>query len=424
MRIVFLDQNLTAELLMLHRGVCQTTFPKSQAELANQLFDEAVKQFLQNWIEHVTVNGLANSFIIDDSLHGFVEEGALRTFFRLHADDALELLMKDHVIARHLLRPVSEVHFENDAYEPMLSRFERRIYNLAMHREHLEVPFRYSSPSRQGDHGDTVAPVTAPDEPIREDIGMYFGTRRSDETALSILGGQLRREVAVSAPSRLPIHIVTEGYMTESLQAVRGHAAMLGSIGETQLQCFLIQRRHAADDRHLGAALLLMDPQQPGRPLRIIFGDTLNPNGQPPWWDKFRAKIDSVFPQPEGVAPVSDILEDGGVKLQRLHDGIPVRHQDIDCAFYTASMCRSLIQLIHESPELVLTGDIKAIVSRMTAGMPEYYEEADQPRAPELVREENVIRRWNTGQEALRKIWQRQTVTAKLMMPVKAAIAS
>lgn len=409
---------------MLHRGVCQTIFPKSQAEQANQLFDEAVKQFLLNWIEHVTINGLANSFTLEANPYSFVEEGALRTFFRLHADDALELLLKDHVIARHLLRPVSEVHFENDAYEPMLSRFERRIYNLAMHREHLEVPFRYSSPSRQGDYGDTIAPIVAPDEPPREDIGMYFGTRRSDETALSILASQLRREVAVSAPSYLPIHIITEGYMIESLQAVRDQTAMLGSIGETQLQCFIIQRRHAADDRHLGAALLLMDPQHPERPMRIIFGDTLNPSGQPPWWNKFRAKIDSIFPQPEDVAPISDILEDGGVKLQRLHDGVPVRHQDIDCAFYTASMCRSMIQLIHESPELVLTGDIKAIVSRMTAGMPEYYDEADQPRTPELVREENVIRRWNTGQEALRKIWQRQTNTPKVAMPIKAAIAS
>ncbi|WP_228724147.1 hypothetical protein [Spirosoma sp. KUDC1026] len=392
--------------------------------MANQLFDEAVKQFLLNWMEHATISGLANSFTIDTTPHSFVEEGALRTFFRLHVEDALELLMTDRVIARHLLRPISEVYFENDAYEPMLARFERRIYNLAMHREHLEVPFRYSSPSRQGDYGDTLIPAVTSDEPIREDIGMYFGTRRSDETALSILGGQLRREVAVSAPSALPIHIITEGYMTESLQAVREHAAMLGSIGETQPQCFIIQRRHAADDRHLGAALLLMDPQHPGRPQRIIFGDTLNPGGQPPWWDKFRAKIDSVFAQPEGVAPVSDILEDGGVKLQRLHDGVPVRHQDIDCAFYTASMCRSLIQLIHESPELVLTGDIKSIVSRMTAGMPEYYEEADQPRSPELVREENVVRRWNTGQEALRKIWQRQTNAPKAALPLKAVAAS
>jgi hypothetical protein len=409
---------------MLHRGVCQTTFPKSQAELANQLFDDAVKHFLLNWMEHATINGLANSFTIDDTPHSFVEEGALRAFFRLHADDALELLMTDRVIARHLLRPVNEVHFENDAYEPMLSRFERRIYNLAMHREHLEVPFRYSSPSRQGDYGDTVSPITAPNELPREDIGMYFGTRRSDETALSILAGQLRREVAVSAPSHLPVYIVTEGYMTESLQSVREQAAMLGSIGETQPQCFIIQRRHAVDDRHLGAAMLLMDPQQPARPMRVIFGDTLNPSGQPPWWDKFRAKLDHVFPQPEGEAPVSDRLEDGGVNLQRLHDGVPVRHQDIDCAFYTASMCRSLVQLIHESPELVLTGDIKAIVSRMTAGMPEYFEEADQPRTPEQVREENVIRRWNTGQEALRKIWQRQTNAPKVAIPASVAFAS
>ena len=283
----------------------------------------------------------------------------------------------------------------------MLATFEKRIYNLAAHREHLEVPFRYSPASRQGTHGDTVGLFDGEGQP-KEDIGMYFGTRRSDETALTILGDQLRREATL--PTRLPVHVVTEGYMDESMRLVRSMTEQLQAEGDDQLHCFLIQRRHAADDRHLGAALLLMSPANPAVPERVIFCDTLNPLGQPPWWDKFKHKVDAVFPQPDGCVPVSDRLEDGGVNLQRLHDGVPVRHQDIDCAFYSASMVRALIQLIQWTPDRLLSGSIQDIVADMTARMPEYFDAANQPKNPALVRAENVARRWNTGREALQNL--------------------
>ena len=377
----------------------QTQYTKERADWANSAFDLAVKQFLREWIDHSTGEG--NHVDDDSSTEEFIEHGALRTFFK-HSEDALERLLRHDAIARHLLRPISEVYFENDAYEPMLAQFERRIYNLAAHREHREVSFRYSSTSRQGAHGDTVVLIDDSTGEPREDIGMYFGTRRSDETALTILGDQLRDELCCE--STLPVHVVTEGYMLDSLQVVRNMTAQFHEEGTDQLQCFVIQRRHAADDRHLGAALLVMDPQQPELPRRIVFCDTLNPSGQPPWWNKFKHKIDTVFPQPDGHAPASDRLEDGGVNLQRLHDGVPVRHQDIDCAFYTASMVRALIQLAQQFPDLILTGSTADLVSEMTARMPEYFAFANQPKDPALVREENVARRWNTGRDALQNL--------------------
>lgn len=384
---------------MNYEPTSPTNYTKERADWANNAFDHAVRQFLREWIDHSTVEG--NHVDEDSNTDEFIEHGALRSFFK-HQDDALENLLRQDAIALHLLRPINEVYFENDAYEPMLAQFEKRIYNLAAHREHREVPFRYSPTSRQGAHGDTVGLVDHLTGAAKEDIGMYFGTRRSDETALTILANQLRAEIQEEAI--LPVHVITEGYMEDSLRRVRTIATQLGDEGNKQLHCFVIQRRHAADDRHLGAALLVMDPRQPELPHRIIFCDTLNPSGQPPWWDKFREKIDIVFPQPIGHVPASDRLEDGGVNLQRLHDGVPVRHQDIDCAFYTASMSRALIQVAQLNSGLILTGSIADVVSEMTARMPDYFDCANQPKNPALVREENVAYRWNTGRQALQNL--------------------
>ncbi|RYF56552.1 MAG: hypothetical protein EOO39_36555, partial [Cytophagaceae bacterium] len=320
---------------MDNQPINNTDNTKQQAVAANHAFDETVKQFLRDWIEQGTVSGIAGheaistatgtfaDFVrfvaLEEEIETFVEQGALRSFFK-HHDDALERLLSHQAIASHLLRPGHDVFFEPDAYEPMLAKFERRIYNLAAHREHLEVPFRYSPTSRQGTHGDSIGWADLPlDHNVREDIGYYFGTRRSDATALTILGRQLHRDASLA--DQLPVHVILEGHMDESLRAVRVRTEQLNEAGDTGMQCFVIQRRHAADDRHLGAALLLMNPAMPDQPQRLIFCDTLNPNGQPPWWESFKRKIDAAFPQAEDVAPVSDRLEDGGVNLQRLHDG-------------------------------------------------------------------------------------------------------
>lgn len=379
--------------------ISYTQYTREQAEEANFIFDETVKQYLRHWIDQGTVAGVDRRAEVERDTEAFIQQGALRSFFK-HHDDALERLLQQDDIARHLLRPNTKVFFEPDAYEPLLSLFERRIYNLAAHREHLEVPFRYSPVSRQETCGDSI-PFAAMPADVREDIGFYFGTRRSDTTTLNLIARQLRREALFSSP--LPVHVVTEGYMEDSLRAVRTAAEQLQQESQQAIHCFVVQRRHAVDDRHLGAALLLMNVQQPDLPQRVLFCDTLKPNGKPPWWDKFKRYLDTVFPQPEGSPAASERLEDGGLNLQRLHDGVPVRHQDIDCAFYTASMARALIQITKLSPELI-SGSIEDLVSRMTERMPEYFEQTNVAKDPELVRQVNVIRRWQMGQEALADI--------------------
>ncbi|PQA55553.1 hypothetical protein [Siphonobacter curvatus] len=360
------------------------------ATQANQAFDERMRAFLNEWIDQGTESSRGDEI----SREEFVENGALRSLFQ-HREDALEWLLQDEVIARHLLRSAGEVHFSQDAYEPLLSSFEKRLYNLAAHREHREVCFRYHSINRQDAYGNTIEHTHAGDE----NIGLYFGTRRTDAMALQLLADQLKREA--SEPSDLPIHVITEGYMSESLQFIKEQTEALAAAGIEQTQCFLIQRRHAADDRHLGAALLLMNPKQPHLPQRIVFCDTLRPGALPPWWDKFKHKVDVAFPQPEDTIRASDLLEDGSVTLQRLHDGVPIRHQDIDCGFYTFSIVRALIKLAQRTPECVLMGTTADLVTAMTGLMKDYYQEPDQPKDPEVVRKINILNRWNLGREAL-----------------------
>ncbi len=357
---------------------------------ANQAFDEQMRVFLNEWIDQGTESNTGDA----NSREEFIENGALRSFFQ-HREDAFEYLLQDEAIARHLLRPASEVYFSLDAYEPLLSTFEKRLYNLAAHREHREVCFRYHSVTRQDVHGNTVEHTSGGEE----NIGMYFGTRRTDAMALQLLADQLKQDAKET--SQLPIHVITEGYMMESLHLVKEQTEALAAEGVEQTQCFVIQRRHAADDRHLGAALLLMNPHQPALPQRVLFCDTLRPGALPPWWDKFKHKLDLVFPQPEGDLRASDLLEDGSVTLQRLHDGVPIRHQDIDCGFYTFSMVRALIQLAQQNPERLVAGTTAEIVTGMTGLMKDYYQEPDQPKDPEVIRKINILNRWNLGRDAL-----------------------
>ena len=216
--------------------ISYSQYTREQAEEANFTFDEAVKHYLRHWIAQGTVAGIDRSTEVDRDTEAFIEQGALRSFFK-HHDDALERLLQQDDIARHLLRPNTKVFFEPDAYEPLLSLFERRIYNLAAHREHREVPFRYSPVSRQRDCGDSIRFSDLPAGEGHEDIGYYFGTRRSDATTLNLIARQLRLEALFS--SQLPIHVVTEGYMEDSLRAIRTAAEQLQQDSQQSIHCFV-----------------------------------------------------------------------------------------------------------------------------------------------------------------------------------------
>ncbi|MCY7358751.1 MAG: hypothetical protein LH609_15090 [Rudanella sp.] len=379
-----------------------TPYSQQLAEQANLRFDSAVAQYLRWWAEQHPPTTTDRSQETDSN--EFIQKGALLAFFQ-HHDDALERLLRQDNIARHLLRPATEVFFETDAYEPLLARFESRIYNLSNQRNQLAVSFRYSPRSRQDAWGNSIRLADMTADRAKEDIGVHFGTRRSDATALTILARQLRREALFSP--QLPLHVITEGSMTDSLRVARTITQQLHDEGQESLCCFIVQCRHAADDLHLGAALLLMDTRQPSLPRRVMFCDTLKPHALPPWWQKFKRYVDTVFPQPEAQSPASERLEDGSLNLQRLHDGVPVRHQDIDCAFYSASIARALIQIARNAPEQIIGGDTSDLVGHMTERMPAYFERANVARASKIIREVNVICRWQTGREALTDLWER-----------------
>lgn len=384
------------------------------ATAANAAFDEAVKAFLFDWINRGTPGKVIHPETAE-TVDELMPYGALRVFFK-HVPNAMDQLLLDPTIAAHLMRPVEQVHFTGDAYQPLFSDLERRIYNMAMQRDQNPIPFRYSSDSRQDVHGDTIAHHRHdPEKRPVEDIGTYFGTRRSDEIALNLFAQELRDEAA--KPGGLPVHVVTEKFLPDFLRIARERTEAMQAEGVTGPQCFVIQRRHGDPeehgkrDMHLSAMLLVMDPAHPETPLRIVAADTVKRHNldQPPyWWDKFKQKVDAVFPVEDG-APTSDWMEDGGVLLQREHKNRqdqwePVRHQDIDCAFYTRAVAKAWIILAKTRSDLILHGAMPEIMSEATGLMPIYYDAPNEAKTDREVRQANIRQRWDTGTEALRAI--------------------
>ena len=383
---------------------------QAQAEHANNAFDNEVRRFLEVWLAKHNVSAASAD-------REYIEGNALRTFFQ-HNDNALELLLADKGIAGHLLRGADEVYFQPDAYEPLLSTFEKRIYNLSANltlrpdkaqpdliwNEKGMIPFRYISPKRQSEQGDTL-PATV------DDIGNYFGNRRTDVPTLRLMAKHLAQATEAPNPD-FPIHSVTLNHMVDSFRDVKHQTEKLKADGGNGLHCFIVQRRHHNEhDKHLGAALFVMDVQHPEKPQRIILCDTVRkPNGTAAWETQFKDKIDAAFPHAPGQPRISEMTEDGGVGLQRWHDGQPERHKDIDCAFYTESMAEALIRLARKNKDLVVSGNINDIVAAMTGEMKEYFERPNQPKPPVVVREVNVQKRWRAGQERLEYIAQASQV--------------
>ena len=116
-----------------------TQYVKKQAIKANLAFDESVKQYLRHWIEQGTVASNGLSLAGEHDIDEFVEYGALRCYFK-HHDNALERLLQQDDIAKHLLRPSTEVYFEPDARRNFRSgdrrTFRRRTIRFAkQHRD-------------------------------------------------------------------------------------------------------------------------------------------------------------------------------------------------------------------------------------------------------------------------------------------------
>ncbi len=209
-------------------------WPQDRALSDNAAFDAAVTSFLEQWLAAQAASGVelprdeAGNAIAPEK---FLQEGALQHFFKT-ATNPMARLLANEAIARHLLRPVERVHLQDDAYEPLLAHFERRIYNLAANRAEF-VPFRYTLANNQNAWGDTSYAVGK-----EENIGMYFGTRRSDQVALSMFAEQFLREVERAATPNM--HIINAGYIQPSLEEVKKKTRQLGKQGEKAPQLFFI----------------------------------------------------------------------------------------------------------------------------------------------------------------------------------------
>ena len=362
-----------------------------------QAFDQSVRLFLAGSLQVATGS---DGHVPQDAANepDDVESVALVQFFETDPSP-LSTLLRLTGLQHYLVRPLAEVEFTGDAYEPVLSKFEQRIYNLASKQTAERVPFRYIPSTRQDPFGDAHA-----SEPGHESLVDYFNTRRADEYVYETMTRRLEVEVAKQTPS-LPVHTENRGGTTVGacLQSAIDHAR--GQ--DKQLECYVIQQRHGYDrpqDLHFGVLLALIEGGPDPKPLRLIHFDPLRINGKVDAEDMFRIAIDNNFQVEEGVTPVSAMMEDGGVDLWRPNPRNIKRHQDIDCSFHTFTIARALIQIACQEPETLLQGSIPEIRTAMTARMPEYFIAPNVAKSPTEVRETGIALRWSMGQEALEAI--------------------
>jgi hypothetical protein len=370
---------------------------KCSFQINRDCFDDALRHFL---CVQLKTNALSPPLgpVIDEN---YVETVGLAEFFRT-TPSPLSVLLRQVDLQHYLLRPISEVEFIGDAYEPIFSKFERRIYNLAARNDETCVPYRYVREKRQNNWGDVVC---MPDE--QESIGHYFGTRRADRSVIKIQTDHLEAE-ADRCSDILPVHLANKHGATirECLEGAVSHARQ----ALTPLQCYVIQRRHLKDDDpnndlHFGTLLAIMEGGPDPILKRIIFFDTIrNPSGEANWGERFKRDIDGVFPVGPGESLTSAMAEDGGVALWRPFHGKPKRHYDIDCSFHTFTMAKALIQIAREKPEILLNAHVDEVRSEMTARMPEYFHKENLQKSETELREAGINFRWATGREFLKQV--------------------
>ena len=371
---------------------------KPDFEQAREAFDSSIKQFLST-TETARYSEKRTPPYDGLPLADYVETVALADFFQ-NTPSPLSVLLRQTGLQQHLTRPVAEVEFTGDAYQPALSTFEERVYNLAAHNKAGSIPFRYNSDRRQNLFGDTIKP-----EINRDDIGDYFGTRRADNSVTRIMAQRLEAEAAKHSSS-LPVHVTNSAGPTivECLNDALNHARS----AQAGLHCYLMQGRHCIDNsrgRHFGALVAILDAgEKPLLRRAMFFDSTRMDSGDVHWRNDFELAVDKVFPSAPGENKTSTRLQDGGIAIQRRHDGMPERHKDIDCSFYTFAMARAVIQIACEQPELLLHGPVPEVRSAMTARMPEYYALPDCQKSPLEVRETNVALRWEIGRDYLKSL--------------------
>ena len=375
----------------MHNCMQKQRSKKYQATTANNGFDIAVKHFLRKWIE-------SNALAADtDSLEDFINNGALREFFK-RTDEPFQALLTDKTIARHLCRTHHEVYFDPETKEPLLSPYETRIYNLAAHRQDFGIPYRFIPLSRQGNHGDRAQEHELPENKQDRDmdIGDLFATRRADVRVIDTMHRELQHVITARHKN---VHVTKDIFMEDGLKGAVAITQIMHDAGQKKPQFFVLQHRYAMEpvgERHFGAALLIMDPENPKKPKRIIFFDTF---ALPGWLKEFGERVERVFD-----SEIREKIEIGSHLLQEDNKGSDPTKFDVNCSFYTRSIARALITLAQDHPHLLFSAPVDKIHEAMKSKMHDYYLPNNEQKPREEIQVTNLHKRWNIGRSVLLKL--------------------
>lgn len=352
---------------------------KERAVSANNHFENHLYLFLKAWARSADEDYLATV--------------ALRDFFLLTAYP-LQALLAQALIAGHLCRSACDVYFDPVTGDPMLACAEQRIYNLArrVDDERQHVPFRSVQPNKQTEEGDIADISTYPldSAAIRYNSGNHFSSRPAN--------GNVFEEHSRHSSAKTNNHLFVlfrRGFLTDRLHDVKAITAAMRESGETQPQFFVICSRHAAQEGHFGASMVIMDPANPDFPKRVLICDTLLKElpQHPRWWHFFVAEYSQVF----GEA-VAELLEDISHPLQKVNikGDEPYRH-DWDCPYYVASMTDALAELAITNSALLIKGSAAEIHQAMKSLMPDYYHKDALIKDRANIQSVNREKRWNSG---------------------------
>jgi hypothetical protein len=375
----------------------QSARTKDIAEAANLHFEKEISKFLRVWVKD---HGEQTLLQFDQTLDEYLKNDALRDFF-VNIQHPIRHLLTNDFIACHLGRGVEEVHFDAVNGDPLIARTEQRIYNLGrrMDSERMHVPFRTVQPNKQTETGDIADVCTYPlySEELRYNSGNHFTSRPANG---NVFDENSKRCVAKAEGN---LHVMFKrGFLEERLHEVREVSAALFYEGKSRPQFFVIYSRHSPEEGHFGVSLVIMDPQKPDFPKRVLICDTLLKDlpHHPRWWHHFMTEYSNVF----GGAIV-EIIEDLSHPLQKVNikGDEPYRH-DWDCPYYASSMAEALTVLVINTPDLLLNGCTADIHHAMKQCMPDYYQPNYQIKNRADIRQINQFKRWESGRNLIQDL--------------------
>ena len=360
----------------------------------NMAFESDISSFLNAWMIKQSTPGLIQ---FDQRNEAYLENDALRDFF-ISSENPMEELLSNDSIFFHLNRPEHLVHFDTFSGDPLFSRSEQRIYNLARRMEQVagHIPFRSVQPNKQTEAGDIADIKTYPEdsEELRYNSGNHFTSRPANANVFT----QNSEFSTVKSEGNLHV-LFKEGFLTDRLQEIRSFQHSIDDENPGQLLFFVVCTRHSITEGHFGTSLVIVDPQTPEFPQRILVCDTLLKQlpQHPRWWHHFVNAYSSVF----GNAAV-ELIEDVSHPLQKVNikGDDPFRH-DWDCPYYAAALADALSELVRINPDLLINGSTLAVHEAMRQFMPEYYYPSGEIKPRSEIQLSNRIKRWNSGQQLI-----------------------